>query len=153
MLSPRHDGVRQPPGRIAMARVHITREFDKPADELWALIGDFHGVHKWVPGVEPSESIEGGKARKLQMGPNAIIERLVDKGERSYTYSMDDDGPLPVTGYRSTLAVKDVGGGKSAVDWEGSFEPVAGSTEESAVQIMTMVYEGGLSGLEKTLSS
>lgn len=136
-----------------MAKVHITRDFDKPADELWALIGDFHGIHKWVQGVEPSESIDGGTARKLSMGPNTIVERLVDQGDRSYTYSMDDDGPLSVTGYRSTLAVKDAGSGKSTVDWEGTFEPAEGSSEESAVQIVTMVYEGGLSGLEKTLAS
>lgn len=136
-----------------MAEVHITRDFDKHADELWSLIGDFHGIHKWVQGVEPSESIDGGTARKLKMGPNAIVERLVDEGERSYTYSMDDGGPLPVTGYQSTISVKDAGDAKSTVDWKGNFEPAEGSTDESAVQIVTMVYEGGLSGLEKTLAN
>jgi mxaD protein len=135
-----------------MAEVHITRDFDKPADELWSLIGDFHGIHKWVR-VEPSESLDDGKARKLQMGPNAIIERLVEEGERSYTYTMDDGGPLPVTGYRSTIAVKDAGDGKSTVDWKGTFEPAEGGTDESAIQVVTMVYEGGLAGLEKTLAN
>jgi hypothetical protein len=135
-----------------MAEVHITRDFDKPADELWALIGDFHGIHRWIDGVEPSESIDGGTARKLKMGPSGITERLVEEGERSYTYTMDDGGPLPVKSYRSTISVKDAGG-KSTVDWKGTFEPAEGATDESASQVVTMVYEGGLAGLEKTLAN
>ena len=136
-----------------MAQVHKTREFDRPADELWALIGDFHGIHKWIPGVEPSESIDGGARRKLPMpGGGAIVERLVEEGERSYTYAIEE-GPIPVTNYRSTISVKDAGDDKSVVDWHGTFEPAEGATEEASVQIVEMIYEGGLAGLEKTLSS
>jgi hypothetical protein len=138
---------------MSMAEVHITREFDKSADDVWSLIGDFHAMHKWSPGLQPTESIDDGKARKITMGPNTIVERLVEQGERSYTYSMDDDGPLPVTGYRSTLSVQDAGNGKSTVGWKSTFEPAAGGSEEQAVQILTMVYNGGLDGIEKTLAS
>ncbi len=136
-----------------MAEVHVTRDFDKAPDELWGIIGDFHGLHKFQPNIEPSESIEGGTARVLTIGPNKITERLVEQGERSYTYSMDDGGPLPVTNYQSTLSVLDAGDGKSTVDWKSTFDPAEGGTEESAVQIVTMVYEGGLAGIAKTLSS
>lgn len=131
-----------------MAEVHLTRDVDKPADEVWALIGDFHGIHKWNEGVPPTESIEDGTARKIVMGPNAIIERLVEQGERSYTYTMDDDAPIPMTNYRSTLSVKDAGDGKSTVDWKGTFDGDA-----SAEQIVTMIYTGGLDAIEKSLSS
>lgn len=136
-----------------MAEVHLTRDFDKPADEVWGLIGDFHGLHKFNPTIQPTESIDGGTARKIVMGPNTIVERLVDQGERSYTYSMDDDGPLPVKNYRSTLSVKDAGGGKSTVDWKGTFDSADGGNEDGAKQIVTMVYTGGLDAIEKTLSS
>ena len=127
-----------------MPEVHKTREFDKDPDELWALIGDFHGIHKWVQGVEPSESLDDGARRKMTIGPGGfMIERLVEEGERSYTYAIDE-GPLPVTNYQSTLSVKDAGGGKSIVDWHGKFDAAEGATDESAVQIVEMVYEGGL---------
>jgi hypothetical protein len=131
-----------------MAKVHKTREFDIPADELWAKIGDFHGLHKWVAGIEPSESLDDGKRRKLSGG---IIESLIEQGDRSYTYAIDE-GPLPVANYRSTLSVKEAGDGRSTVDWLGEFEPAPGATEESAVQIVGMLYDGGLAGLEKTLA-
>lgn len=135
-----------------MAKVHKTREFDRPADELWELIGDFHGLHRWVPGIDASEQLDGGERRKLSMGGGHIIERLLEQSERSYTYTIDE-GPLPLEDYRSTLSVKPAGETRCVVDWEGTFEPAEGTPEEAAVQIVDMVYEGGLSGLSKTLSS
>jgi hypothetical protein len=132
-----------------MAEVHKTQEFDIAPDELWALIGDFHGMGKWA-GTD-TESIDGGARRKIVMGPNAIIERLVEEGERSYTYAIDE-GPLPVANYVSTLSVKDAGDGKSVVDWHGKFDPAEGSDEAAAVQIVDMVYSGGLAAIAKTLA-
>jgi hypothetical protein len=136
-----------------MAEVHLTRDFDKSPDEIWELIGDFHGLHKFNPTIPPTESIDDGTARKIVMGPTAIIERLVEQGDRSYTYSMDDGGPLPVKNYRSTLSVSDAGGGKSTVDWKGTFEPAEPGGEDGAVQIVTMVYTGGLDAIGNALSS
>ena len=131
-----------------MAEVNLSRDFDRSADEVWDLIGDFHGLHKFNPQVPPTEAIDDGTARKIVMGPNAIIERLVEKGDRSYTYTMDDDGPLPVKNYRSTLGVNDAGAGKSTVEWNGTFDGDA-----SAEQLVTMIYTGGLDAIEKALSS
>lgn len=134
-----------------MAKVERTKEFDVAPDELWELIGDFHGLHKWIPGVEPSEQIDGGKRRKLAMAGATLIEGLVREGERSYTYTIDES-PLPVKDYESTLSVTEGAGGKSVVNWVGTFDPADGANEQSAVQIVEMVYDGGLAGLEKTLA-
>lgn len=135
-----------------MAEVSRTKKIDMGPDELWALVGDFHGMHKWV-GIEPSESLDGGTRRKLQMGPGAaIIERLLEEGERSYTYTIDE-GPLPLKDYRSTLSVEPADGGGSVLSWVGTFEPAEGADEAAAVQIVEMVYDGGLQALDRTLSS
>ena len=136
-----------------MAEVHLTRNFDKPADEVWALIGDFHGMHKWNEALPPTESIDDGTARKITMGPNTIVERLIEEGDRSYTYSMDDGGALPVKNYRSTLSVADAGDGKSTVGWKSTFDAADGGDGEGAKQILTMVYTGGLDAIEKSLGS
>ena len=134
-----------------MPTVHKTRKFDRPADELWGLIGDFHGLHKWIPNMDPSESIDDGTRRKFAMPMGAIIERLLEEGDRSYTYAIDE-GPMPITNYRSTISVKEADG-RSVVDWKGTFDPAEGATEEAAVQIVEMIYEGGLAGLERTLQT
>ena len=131
-----------------MAEVQLSRDFDKPADVVWDLIGDFHGIHKFNPTLPPTESIDDGTARKIVMGPNTIVERLVEQGDRSYTYSMDDDGPLPVKNYRSTLAVKEAGEGKSTVEWTSTFDG-----DDGAKQIVTMIYTGGLDAIGKALES
>jgi hypothetical protein len=133
-----------------MAEVTRTKELDIAPDELWSLIGDFHGMHKWAA-IEPTESLDGGKRRKFQMGPNTLIESLVDEGERSYTYAIDE-GPLPVQNYTSTMSVSDDGNGKSVLNWVANFEPAEGSTEEAASQIVGMVYDGGIAGIEKAVS-
>lgn len=134
-----------------MTEVRKSQEFDIAPDELWALIGDFHGLHKWIPGLEPSESIDGGARRKLAMAGGAIVERLIEEGDRSYTYAIEE-GPIPVQNYRSTISVKEADDGRSVVDWHGKFDPAEGATEEAATQIVEMVYAGGLDGLGKTLA-
>jgi hypothetical protein len=136
-----------------MPEVHKTQEFDIAPDELWSLVGDFHGIHKWIAGVQPSESLEGGKKRKMTIGPGgALVEELLDEGDRSYTYAIIE-GPIPVKNYRSTFAVKEAPGGRSLVDWHGTFDAAEGSTDEAATQIVEMVYAGGLDGLAKTLAN
>jgi len=134
-----------------MTKVHKTRSFDVPADEMWALIGDFHGMHKWAQGLEPSEASEDGKNRMFKIGPNTMVETLLEEGARSYSYAITE-GPMPVENYRSTLSVKEAGDSKCVVDWVGEFDVPDGTPEESAVAIIEMVYNGGLDGMTKTVS-
>ena len=134
-----------------MTKVHKSREFDVPADEMWSLIGDFHGMHKWAAGIEPSEASEDGKSRTFKIGPNAMVETLLETGERSYTYAITE-GPMPVENYRSTLSVREAGDSKCRVDWVGEFDVPDGMPEEQAVSIIEMVYNGGLDGMTATVS-
>lgn len=134
-----------------MAKVERNQEFNKSADEMWELIGDFAGLHKFAD-VPPAEMSEDGKVRKFAMGPNHIVERLIEEGERSYTYIIEDS-PLPVANYKSTLSVSDAGDGKCVVNWVGTFDPAEGSDEQAGVQIVSMVYDGGLAGMAKAAGS
>jgi hypothetical protein len=134
-----------------MATVEREKEFKVSADEMWNLIGDFAGLEKWATGVGGVEISDGGKTRTITMGGNTITERLVDEGEHTQTYALDDGGALPVKGYRSTLTATDTGDGTCVVRWVGNFEPADGTPEETAVQIIGMVYDGGLAGMEKAI--
>ena len=135
-----------------MAKVHKTQSFDVPADEMWALIGDFHGMHKWAQGLEPSVASEDGKSRTFKIGPNAMVETLLEAAERSYSYAITE-GPMPVENYRSTLSVTEAGDAKCTVDWIGEFDVPDGMPEEQAIQVVEMVYGGGLDGMAKAISS
>jgi hypothetical protein len=77
-----------------------------------------------------------------------IVERLeaFDNAARSYTYTILQ-APFPVTGYRSTLRVREVNGGTaSRVEWSGEFTPSGVSDREAARQFQG-VYEDGLKAL------
>jgi hypothetical protein len=130
-----------------MATVEREHEFSVSADELWNKIGDFTKIDDWAKGIESVEISDGGKTRTITLGGNQIVEHLVEEGDRSYTYSLDPGGMMPVLDYRSTIAVKDAGDGKCVVHWKGTFEPAEGTTEEAASQIVGMVYDSGLAGM------
>ncbi len=135
-----------------MATVEREREFNISADDMWKVIGEFGGLNKWATGIDGLELTDGGKTRNLTvMGGAKITERLLDEGDRSYTYSLDPGGALPVVDYKSTLSVEPKGDAQCLVRWRGDFKPAEGTPEEAATQIIGMVYDGGLDGMSKAV--
>ena len=62
----------------------------------------------------------------------------------SYTYTILE-GPLPVSDYRSTLAVAPEGSG-SKVTWQGSFS-AKGVPDPVAQDVISGIYDAGLKGI------
>lgn len=128
-----------------MAEVHVSKQVSGSPDEVWGKVGDFHGIHKWVAGGQPTEAINDGKARKFDLGgAGALVEELIEQGPGFYTYKILE-GPLPVENYRATLKVSPEGDG-SLVTWDATFDP-RGVPEDQAVAIITGIFQNGLSGL------
>ena len=128
-----------------MAEVHVTKQVATAPDELWTKIGDFHGIDRWAPNTQPTESLDEGAARKFDFGATCLVEQLVAEGERSYTYRITEAGPLPVENYEATLKVSPEREG-SLVTWDAKFDP-RGVDEDQAVAIITGIFQNGLSGL------
>lgn len=65
-------------------------KIDKPADEVWGLIGDF-GNLSWIPNAK-SLQLDGG-IRTFQLGHSTVKHRSVnhDDAARSYTYALAND--------------------------------------------------------------
>ena len=122
----------------------MSKEVASAPDVLWEKIGDFLGLDKWVTGIPPMDSEKDGKVRRIGSGDNAVVEELVDEGERSYSYRILQ-GPLPVKDYVSTLSVAPSAEG-SLVEWKSTFEP-DGVPEEQAVMIIQGIYSAGLANL------
>jgi hypothetical protein len=133
-----------------MPKVECEREYKVDADEMWSTIGDFTSLDKWSSGIESVDLSDGGKTRKLNLpGGLAITEHLLSEGEKSYTYSLDPGGPLPVVDYTSTISVREAGDGSCVVKWDAEFAAADGTPEEQAVQIINMVYTNGLETIAK----
>lgn len=129
-----------------MASVHEQESYEVPADAMWQRIGDFQELHAWHPAVISQDALDGGKVRVLHLeGGGTITETLVDQGERSYTYRIDDS-PLPVSDYTATTAVIEDDGGGCTIDWRADFE-AAGASDEEAQEVIRGIFRSGLEAL------
>lgn len=132
-----------------MAKVHESRALPASVDEVWALVGGFNALPEWHPAVRVSTLEDGGRVRRLELASGAsLIERMFsfDESKRTYGYSIEE-GPLPVSGYRSTVSVfAQPSDGGCRVEWSGEFSP-SGATESEAVAIIRGIYRAGLDHL------
>jgi uncharacterized membrane protein len=126
---------------MATARAEIT--IDKPADQVWAIIGDFGGLASWMPGIE--SCVIDGDDRILKMTGMEIIERLVrrDDDERVLVYAIV--GGVPVINHKSTITVNDAGG-SSHVTWDVEVEP------DEMADFMHTVYQQSLQALKEHMN-
>ena len=121
------------------ASVRIAR----PADEVWALVGEFGGLETWLPGVDRCE-VDGDIRRVDTMGMT-IEERLVARNEaaRVLTYAIVSGAPVDT--HEATIAVVPFGAGATDVTWSVSTEPA------DAAGFMRDVYQGALDAVKVKL--
>lgn len=114
----------------------------KPADEVWAVIGDY-GNLGWMPGVD-SCVMEGENDRVLGMFGMRIVERQFerDDAERTLTYGIVDGDMKPEV-HRATITVNSEGPG-SFVTWDVT-------TDDGMVDVMQGAYSGALAALKEQL--
>lgn len=129
---------------------HVARSvyLNRPAPEVWELVGRFQGLPEWHPAVEAShqERIEGIEHRRLGLaGGGEIVERRIDADGTSYAYEILE-GPLPVARYRATITVAEAGDG-AVVIWASTFDP----TDPKAKEVIAGIYETGLEALRRKL--
>jgi hypothetical protein len=128
-----------------MARASKSKRFEQSADELWSRVGGWGTIHQWHPAVTATEVSQDGSRRTLTLADGGvIIEKLLEQGERSYSYRFEES-PLPVKDYSATIRVRPDDGG-STLEWEGTFEP-AGVSESEAVELIEGIYQAGLDAL------
>ncbi|MFG2594896.1 SRPBCC family protein [Streptomyces sp. NPDC048462] len=125
-----------------------------PADRVWQLIGGFGSLPDWLPYIKESRLGEGARLRTLTNEEGGVIvERLesFDERARTYVYSIVR-APFPVTDYRSTLEVVDLGAAGSRVEWSGTFTP-DGAGDGEAAALFEGIYRDGLAALDRTLAA
>ena len=117
-----------------------------PANEVWGFAGGWTSLDNLVPeGIASilSDGNEVGSFRKVNLKGGGIVEEtMINKGETRYTYIITKS-PLPVSNYRSTLEVKELGNGKSEFTWRSDFFADGVSNAEAA-NIIAGLYEGAL---------
>ena len=132
--------------------VNKSIQIDSSLESVWNYAGDFCAISVWHPAVETCEITEedGATYRILTLGDGAQIKERHD-GETATGYSYTIiEGPLPVKDYSSTFQAE--GDATSAtINWSSTFM-AEGATDDEAVEVITGVYDGGLSTIAENFS-
>ena len=128
-------------------------ELTSAPSRTWDTIKDFTTWQAWHPAFASTDLVKGdghskGTVRVLTTKDGGkFTEELVayDAASRSYQYRIVES-PAPVTGYVSTIAVKETKAGSSVV-WSSTFKVKAGTSDEDAKKLISGVYRAGLDNL------
>lgn len=142
---------------------------EAPADEVWAMAGDFGGIQRWAPGTESSRLVlrernETGAIRELRRRGDGtrVTEKLLDYDPLNrrmvYTYV---DGEVRAADYWSELRVVEQGPNRSRVEWRGRFKrlaywtdnPPPGKDDKAVLDFLNGAYKNGLAGLKRVLEA
>lgn len=139
-----------------------------PASKVWALVGDFNGLPKWLPPVATSTATDGNKVgsiRTLTLKNNEKLEEMLtaydaSKMEFRYRAKGANVKALPVNDYSSSMTVEPEGATKSKVEWKGAFyrgymnnDPPKELNDDAALNAVNGLYKMGLQNLKKVAES
>ena len=132
-------------------------------DAVWAYVGDFGGIAKWLTVLQSSKLVlkkrnEVGAIRELVRGNGSKVrEKCVEldpvEMRVSYVYA---DGAVMASDYLATIDVNDAGNGESEVVWTGHFtrlnywqDPAPEGQDDASVKaFFDRVYKLGLDTLK-----
>lgn len=138
------------PSSTEKLSVEKTLVINATAEEVWAFAGGWTSLDNLAPTAIASILSNGnevGSFRKVNLKGGGIVEEtMVDKSEASYSYIITKS-PLPLSNYRSTIGVKDLGNGNSEFSWKSDFI-ADGVSDAEAINIIAGLYEGALEVLQ-----
>jgi hypothetical protein len=117
---------------------------------VWAMIGSFCAIEKWLPPVATCSEDDGVPPTRTLVtkdGAATFVERQTARSDAENFYSyVFVSSPLPVTRYSSTVRVTTKGQGESTVTWSATYTPDAGKEEEAAAAL-DGIYASGLESI------
>jgi hypothetical protein len=144
-----------------MPRPYASGVVPASAEDVWKLVSQFVGLADWHPLISESFIESGtpqqvGTVRRLILADGSqVAERLLalDSDGRSYTYTFDDAGNMPVRSYKSTIRVASITStNQSFVEWWAWFDSDADAEEKMAATFADAVFGAGIAALAEIFS-
>jgi mxaD protein len=130
-----------------MTVVTCSREIAARADVVWATVGNFAAVGRYLPSIATCQ-LEGergvGQIRRLTLANDTTtVSRCtaLDDAARSVTYQILETA-LPLANYSSTQTVHAIDGDRCRVTWTSRFDPSGASEEEAQAFLEEQLNEG-----------
>jgi carbon monoxide dehydrogenase subunit G len=127
----------------AMGKARAEIDINRPAEDVWAVVGDFGSIGSWMSGIESCHL--DGDDRVIKMMGMEVIERLErrDEEDRELVYRIV--GGVPVINHEATITVSTLGD-QSHVTWDVEVEP------DEMTDPMHQVYQQSLQALKAHLA-
>jgi hypothetical protein len=107
---------------VATMRRHVWIE--RPADAVWALVGDPAAVARWFPGMQEA-SVDGTKRVVTLASGLPLVEEIVTVRDDLRRFQYRLTGPLPVEQHLGTIDVLADGDDRCAVVYSTDVVPHA----------------------------
>ena len=139
-----------------MANVSVTKSVKASAARVWAMVSEWGGTHKWIPGVGPV-TVEGdgvGSTRSADLDPatgfaGRISERLesFDENGMTFSYRVIGDSPIPIRDYVAEMKVVSDGTDSASVTWSCSWFANGDISEADLITAFEGLYEMSLTNV------
>ncbi|NKL23902.1 SRPBCC family protein [Rhizobium leguminosarum] len=123
-------------------------EISKPADEAWSTIGTYGDAGKYLNVDSEQISGDGGIGSVRTIG-NSIVEVMVGKGPRSYTYTQTT-GPMAPFSYHGSVALEDAGERSSTLIYTINYDQTTmdAAAREAAVGRIRPRFQGMIEAMK-----
>ena len=142
-------------GSIECAVV-IEDKFDAPIDKVWALVSDFGGIAKRIPGLKNFvlDGAGAGAVRSFQIGDGPVIrERLEMFEPQNYRFAYSLLPPAFMENYLGEIALTASETGGCAITWSGACTvPTAAELPERRA-FLENTYRNGIAAFRLQLAS
>jgi hypothetical protein len=145
-----------------MPRVFHSAILKPSTDQVWQVLRDFGGVHRWLPGIDRCDVENGlqgdqvGAVRHLVARDGTRFrERLLALSDYDLTLAYAIiEAPLPVSDHLAEIRVIPVTeGGGSFVAWSAEFACPDGDHDRVTRFMLDEVIRPGLAALERGLAA
>lgn len=145
-----------------MPRVFHSALLKPSADQVWQVLRDFGGVHRWLPGIDRCHVENGqqgdqvGAVRQLVARDGTRFrERLLALSDYDLTLAYAIiEAPFPISDHLAEIRVIPVTeGGGSFVAWSAEFACPAGDQDHVTRFMQDEVFRPGLLALDRGLAA
>jgi len=134
---------------------------DAPIADVWKILRDFNGHHKWHPAISHSyiedekSADQIGAIRNFTLANGgAVRERLLSLSDEDYSFRYEIvESDLPISNYRAKVQLKPITDNNQTFwIWSSSFETSPEQETEITQSISKEIYEAGFQSIRDKLS-
>ena len=147
----------------AMHKISTSRVINAPKDQVWAMMADYHNIHKYVSSVKYSEHVDGpqtgeGTVRRCDVAMGMKLFEEVVEWQEGHSYTVSLRSSMPTRSHVATMTAKEIAPNQTELSMAMKYEMKGGvfGTALNAVMLrpfMTRNLKGMLKEVDAFVTS